>query len=385
MEYKYKKDNIPSTIVRAILDKEKENNKDTKYYREIKSSVERLLHHPPSDRQLCKNLGNMVNEGLLNRYDPTGKRGSKVYFSLTHECKVKYALKILGANKEVERQRRLYNLLIFFEIYKRMPLMTKKQLSKLLESVGSSISDLENLQDVELSVPLPSDIPGIVSKSIRGVQILGLSSGTKSNKMWYYAVIPGFSAEEFIRYQRLLQKGREPKPFSTYRTIIPFAFYTYYTKKDVEDAIASLMEAGVIKHIDPIIPGETRYSIENESLKRLVLAIWLVGMLDYELLVRRLLFSKSKDRDREYLAVYFGEDLVDKIIVNAYDIRKSYKKERQCKIEAKQVIRELENNRKNLVQYISDKFEKVIQENKIVRDIVEEICFCKPFLSSNSN
>ena len=145
------------------------------------------------------------------------------------------------------------------------------------------------------------------------------------------------------------------------------------------------MEAGTIKHIDPIIPGETRYSIKNESLKRLVLAIWLVGMLDYELLVRRLLFSKSKDRDREYLAVYFGEDLVDKIIVNAYDIRKSYKKERQCKIEAKQVIRELENNRKNLVQYISDKFEKVIQENKIVRDIVEGICFCKPFLSSNSN
>jgi hypothetical protein len=144
------------------------------------------------------------------------------------------------------------------------------------------------------------------------------------------------------------------------------------------------LEAGIIKHIDPIIPGELRYSIKNESLKRLVFAIWSVRMLDYELLIKRLLRSRSKDRDREYLAVYFGENLVDKIIASAYDIRKSYKEEKQYEIDSKQ-IRELENDRKALVQYISDKFEKVIKENKIVRDIVEEICFSKPFLSSDSN
>lgn len=383
MEYKYKKENLPATIVRVIFDNEKENKKSRMYYRKIKSSTEKLLRHPLSDRQMCKNLDNMVIEGLLNRDDPTGKRGSKVYFSLTRECKMKYALKILGASKEVEKQRRLYNLLIFFEIYKRMPLLTKRQLAKLLGSVGSSINDLDS-QEVNLSVPLLYDIPRIISKSIRGIQIVGLPSGTKSNNMWYYVVFPGFSVDEFIRYQRLIQKGREPKPFTTYRTIIPFALHTHYTKKYVEDAIASLLEAGIIKQIDPIIPGEKRYNIEDESLKRLVLAIWSVRMLDYELLINRLLNSRSKDRDREYLAVHFGENLVDKIIVSAYDIRKLYKMERQYKIEAKQ-IRELENNRRELVHYISEKFKKVIQENKIVRDIVEEICFSKPFLSSNSD
>jgi hypothetical protein len=362
MQYKYKEDNIPATIAKAIFENEKENKESRMHYRKIKSSVEQILHHPLSDRQLCKHLKIMVDDGLLHRDDRTGKRGSKVYFSSTRKCEKKYGLKIIGTN-EVERRRRLYNLLIFFDIYKRMPLLTKKQLSKLLESIGSSINDLENLQEVKLSVPRPYDIPGIISKSIRGIQILSLPSGTKSNKMWYYAVIPGFSVEEFIIYQILLQKGRKPKPFSSSRTIIPFTLYTSYTRKDVEDAVASLVEAGIIKPIDPIIPGETRYNIADESLKRLVYAIWSVRMLDYELLVRRLLLSRSKDRDREYLAVYFGKSLVDKMITSAYDIRKSYKKERQCKIEAKQAVRELENERKDLVQHTSNKFEIVIQEN----------------------
>jgi hypothetical protein len=146
LQYKYTEDNIPATIARVIFDNEKENKKSRIYYSKIKSRAEQLLHHPISDSQMCKNLDIMVNEGLLKRDDPTGKRGSKVYFSLTRECKAKHALKILGGSKVVEKQRRLYSLLIFFEIYKRMALLTKRQLAKLLESVGSSLSDLHIIQ-----------------------------------------------------------------------------------------------------------------------------------------------------------------------------------------------------------------------------------------------
>lgn len=73
LEYKYKQDNLPSTIARAIFDNKKQNRKDRMYYREIRSRVEQLLHHPLSNRQLVKNLSTMVNEKLLNRYDPTGR------------------------------------------------------------------------------------------------------------------------------------------------------------------------------------------------------------------------------------------------------------------------------------------------------------------------
>jgi DNA-binding PadR family transcriptional regulator len=113
LEYKYKHDNIPGAIARAISDTEKRNEKGRMYYRQILSRVEQLLHHSLSDRQLTKYLSTMVNEKLLNRYDPTGKRGSKVYFSLTEKGQKKYGLEILGTNIEVQRRKRLYCLLFF--------------------------------------------------------------------------------------------------------------------------------------------------------------------------------------------------------------------------------------------------------------------------------
>jgi DNA-binding PadR family transcriptional regulator len=128
LEYKYKQDNIPGAIAKAIS--EGQNERGRMYYRQILSRVEQLLHHSLSDRQLTKYLSKMVNEELLNRHDPTGKRGSKVYFSLTEKGQKKYGLKILGTNIEAQRRKRLYCLLFFFEVYKRTPLLTEKQLSR---------------------------------------------------------------------------------------------------------------------------------------------------------------------------------------------------------------------------------------------------------------
>lgn len=69
-----------------------------------------------------------------------------VYFSLTDKAKRKYGLRILGINKKVEERKRLYKLLIFFEVYKRRPLLTEKQLSRFLEQIGSSINGLEKVR-----------------------------------------------------------------------------------------------------------------------------------------------------------------------------------------------------------------------------------------------
>ena len=171
MEHKYKQDNIPRAIARAIFENEEQNKKDRMHYSKIHSRVEQLLHHPLSDRQLIKNLSKMVYEKLLNRYDPTGRRGSKVYFSLTEKAKRKYNLKILGTDKKVEKRKSFYKLLVFFEVYKRRPLLTEKQLARFLEQIGSSINGLEKVGETKLL----DNIPETSFKPIKGVEIIGLS------------------------------------------------------------------------------------------------------------------------------------------------------------------------------------------------------------------
>jgi hypothetical protein len=112
LEYKYKQDNIPSAIAKAIFENEKQNNRV--HYNEIHRRIEQLLDHPVSHRQLGKYLSYMIIEKLLTREDPTGKRGSKVHFSFTNLGKRKYRLRILGIDEAIEKRKTLYQLLIFF-------------------------------------------------------------------------------------------------------------------------------------------------------------------------------------------------------------------------------------------------------------------------------
>lgn len=374
MKYKYK-DNIAFAIAKALYD-----NKREMYYREIKEAVEKLLGHPLSDRQLVKYLEIMVNEKSLNRNDPTGKRGSKVHYSLTKKGIKKYGLRIIGTDTKTLRRKKLYNLLIFFEVYKRRPLLSKRQLSRFLQGIGKSLSQLDNIQEIKT----PYLQPHIMYKSISGIEILRMpqkDSQISANKMWYYIVIPGFSAKEFIEYYRLLKKGKEPRPFTSSRIIIPFIVDTPYTEEEVEEAITSLNNSGLIQPIDPIFPGETRYNITDASLRDLIYNIWLVRMLDFELLTRRLIHHRPTEEDKKYLELYFNKKRAKNVILDAYDIRKKRKEEIQQQREA---ILCLQADRKMLVLNISKNNEKVIRENEILREIVEDICFSPPFNITNS-
>lgn len=377
MEYKYKEENIPNAFATAILEAEKGNKRNGIHRNEVHRGVVSLLGHSLSQRQFGKHQDSMLHEKNLNRSDPTGKRGSRVYLSLTEKGKIIHGLKILGNSIEVQRQRRLYSLLIFFEVYKRGPLLTERQLANLLKAVGSSINEFKSSQQLTQVY----HIPGTFYKSIKGIEILGIPTydpRTKSSKMWYYTVIPGFSVEEFVAYQKALKSG-----FLSSRTIIPFVLSESYTKKEVEDAVLLFEESGFVQPIEPVFPGEKRFNIADKSIRGLVRAIWLVRMIDYELLIRRLLYSRPRDpvRDKRYLGVYIGERLADKMITSAYHIRRSYKEEKQIE---KRAIREIGEKRTHLIQEITGKFNKVIQENEIIRNILEEICY-PPFLSSNPN
>lgn len=379
LDYKYMDENIPRAIATAIFENKKQSKKDRINYNALHRRIVRLLKHSISQRQFGKQLNNMLHEKILNRYDPKGKRGSRVYFSLTQKGEKKYGLMILGNGKEVQRRKRLCSLLISFEVYKRGPLLTERQLSELLKALDSSINDFKKSKEITQAY----SIPRTFHKSIKGLEILGIPSsdrGAKSSKMLYYTVVPGFSVEEFIKYQNALKNGREPRPFLGYPTRVPFALTESYTKKEVEEAVVSLKESGLVESIGPVLPDEKRYNT-TEPLRGLARTIWLVGMIDYQLLISRLLYNRPSDQDKRYLGIYIGEIFVDKVIANAYDIRRSNKEERQIH---EQAIRELGERRTHLVQEITSKFDKVIQENEIIRDIVGEICY-PPFLSSEAN
>ncbi|MGC1133313.1 MAG: hypothetical protein WA941_10850 [Nitrososphaeraceae archaeon] len=112
----------------------------------IHRNVEKKLGYSISDNKLRNRLSGMVNDDLLNKYD-NSKRGTMVSYSLKERGKRKHQLKILGSNTEVRKRKTLYQLLIFFEMYKRQPLLTKRQLQIFLRKIGSSIDKLEKLQD----------------------------------------------------------------------------------------------------------------------------------------------------------------------------------------------------------------------------------------------
>jgi DNA-binding HxlR family transcriptional regulator len=137
----YQQKNISDAIAAAILKSKKENKKDRIHYREIRRRVEDILGHTISDRKLLKHLSIMDEEEILHKEDPTRKRGSRVYYELTDKGKRQYRLRILG-QEQVEKRRGLYQLLIFFEVFKGMNLMSERRLLWFLRQIGASKQDL---------------------------------------------------------------------------------------------------------------------------------------------------------------------------------------------------------------------------------------------------
>lgn len=371
-------DNIPEVIVKAIFDNKRQNKRETLHYSEIHRKVEGLLGHPISDRQLLKNLSELVHQKLLNRYDPTMKRGARVNFSLTDKCEMKYRLGIIGANNEVKKRESLYLLLIFFEAYKRRPLLTETQLARFLKQIGSSMNDLKKVQQANIS----DKSFKIIFKPINGVQIVGFTQynhKVQLNKTRYYTVIPGFSVDEFIFYLRLLKTGMEPRPFGE-RTVVPFVSYMSYTKREVVQVIDLLKEVGLIKPIQAIIPGETRFNIADDSSKHLIYDIWLIRLFDSEMLNRKLTHGKPSPEDQKYLELFLGR--VDLMVSLAHDFRREHRKEKGV---IERSIKGIGQRRTWLVNEVIRKYQAVINENEALFELVKGICRPFPELTASQN
>jgi hypothetical protein len=378
--------------IKAAVVKEEENKKETRLvsYREIYRRVIQILGRKISYRDFQRHIENMVHDNILYKYDPTGSRGSKVSFSLTGKARRKDNLNILGIDERVQRRKRLYQLLLFYDQYKRRPLLTEKQLDRFLRKIGFTLKDLEKFSDIQTA----DNISTVLFKDLKGVGIvrhIQYNPKTGSQIDGYYTFIPGFTITEFVSYLKKIKQGKDPHPFSTYfpRIYIPFVNYLDY-EEEVADVISKFREDGLIQPINQIFPGEIRFDIADKSLKALSMGVWWVYTLDFDLLTGRLVYKgKPKDEDKNYLRLIYGKQAADALLVSANLIRRRYLKENSNNNSSEEVeseenfTQQLENTRQAMVQTIIKVHKKVIQENEVARELIEGICFL-PFLSKIS-
>ena len=318
MELKYQ-ENLLEVIATVIEDKRIHHN-------EILRRCQVRLGYTISHNKILNRLSNMVDNGVLTKHG-TGRRGTKEFYSLTDKGKKKHQLNILGNDTKLQKRKSLYQLLIFFEAYKRGALLSKRQLSVFLRKIGSSINELEKLQDNNFSICF-----NLVNfKPINGVEIMAVAQNHKAkfSRTYYYVVTPGFSIKEFVMYVKLLKFGIEPHPFTSYPAIlhVPFVSYISFTRKEVLSAAKTLEEYGLLE--SRTILGEKRFVIKDENLRRLIDSIWFVHILDVHLLHLKLIHKRPTDRDKEYLRSFVDEKIANKLRIHANDIRISNKQRKQ--------------------------------------------------------
>ncbi len=212
-------------------------------------------------------------------------------------------------------------------------------------------------------------------KSIKRVGIvrwINHGSEVRSDRPSYYVTIPGFTAKEVTSYLRKLKMGKEPRPFIYYRGItdVPFVSYMDYTEKEVKDAINALANDGLINGINEVFPGETRFSITDEHLRSFIKDVWDVHLLDLRIFDEKLAYNrKPTDEDKKYLILLYGEKNAERILALTYPTRIAYKKEIRSNKEkekiAKQFIKQLDESRGSLMEYITKKHERLTKQYEI--------------------
>ncbi len=84
---------------------------------------------------------------MVIKKDGTEKRGSKVYYILSEQAKKKYQLKLLGIGYEFERRKSIYQLLLYYDVFKRSNPLTKMHLDRFLKKIGTSADSIKNLEN----------------------------------------------------------------------------------------------------------------------------------------------------------------------------------------------------------------------------------------------
>jgi hypothetical protein len=148
--------------------------------------------------------------------------------------------------------------------------------------------------------------------------------------------------------------------------------YRDYSEYEVKEAIGSLKDDGIIKPIQEVFPGELRYDIADNSLKHLIVGVWLIHIIDFQALSGVLAYKRRPtEADKQYLRIFLGNRGTDRFIAYAHDFRRKIE---PLTNDTKQFIKEWEEKRAFFIQEIKKKHERLIQENEVIVEIIEKVC-----------
>ena len=324
-----------------------------------------------------KCINYLVRKEIINKrkvYD-SNQIIPSTFISITTKAKNDYNLHILEIQITTNKNRILYQLLLFFQCYKRSNLLSERQFKYFLKKIGLKFENMEQKDKKELEQVNHYIFFSNVTNSYRTYNNISIGEFRDSSR-YYYVVLPGFTIEECFSYFKLLQKCNEPHPFSELSKCleIPYILFHHFSKKEISEAVQLLKKYSIIKPIAAIYPGEMRYDICNDSVKKILNDYWFLHILDFHISFQRLLYEKKPaDIDKEYLKLYLGEKLKHKLAL-IYDLRKKNKEIFEKEIQEKYSnIEELKITRNKIVENI-EKYTGLLKENDIyilslVRDL----------------
>jgi hypothetical protein len=322
----------------------------------------------------------MVNENIVNKVDKTGKRGSKIYYSLSENARNQHQLRILKVDKDYETKRSIYQLLIYFHSFKRGELLKRRQLNKKLLEFGLRFEDFQQINRKQNQVSTQIDnikyteVKALLHP-VRNIVIMEYRDNENShltrNNIVYYLYLPGFTVMEFIMYIKKLARRKEPRPFSHHPPLIPYVYYRNFTDTEIEEAIQLFHKARLIRIIPSIFAGETRYYLSDDSLIRFITIIMYIQELTVHKTFTKLTYiEKPDDNDRQVLGFYFGSKGTDFTIAKAHEIRKDLRKKAGTQIEGKKIIQEYDNQICSLMNYLDEIYGKRSKLNELLLDLI---------------
>jgi hypothetical protein len=259
-------------------------------------------------------------------------------------------------------------LLRRYELYKKHNSLSKK--------IGLKFENMEQMDKKDLEQVNHYIFFSNVINSYRTYNNISIGEFRDSSR-YYYVVLPGFTIEECFDYFKLLQKCNEPHPFSELSKCleIPYILFHDFSKKEISEAVQLLKKYSIIKPIADICPGEMRYDICNDSVKKILNDYWFLHILDFYISFQRLVYDKKPfDADKEYMKLYLGEKKLDHKLALIYNLRKKNKEIFEKEIPEKYSnIEELKITRNKIVENI-EKYTGLLKENDIyllslVRDL----------------
>jgi hypothetical protein len=119
------------------------------------------------------------------------------------------------------------------------------------------------------------------------------------------------------------------------------------------------------------------FAFSPEKSPALILPAYLAASKEYELTCC-LLFIPPSPATTSTIVTSPGSSGAERMLANTYHIRHSQIDKKEIE-KNKLFIKELNDYRKSAIQSITQTYEKVIKENQIIAEILQEICF-SPFM-----